>query len=119
VLLVLEVLSFGIKHPEMVIYKNTSRTCHALLFRKEILYQFSSLLFQDISTIFQIKNPSAILEDTFLKITNGTYTKLQLSRGQPWLDAAIVVAGGDLGELNEVDYVHWKLYFAKMLIEFG
>jgi len=118
VLIVLEVLSFGIKYPDLIVFTSARRALCAANFRKEILFRFTEALFIDICQVMFVspKNRQDIIAQIALRLAQEIYTSEQLNYGHQWLDASILASLGEICTCK-ADYMHWRLYFAKLLLE--
>jgi hypothetical protein len=137
VLIVLEILSFGLRSsdrspgPLTVIYHNDQHVCDAFSFRKAILFQFSYQTFSDIVKLLQQKKEiiNIVLDEIARRLASNFYDSQQINQGFQWLHAAILIECVTLNSWhssflpnvvwNEVEIMHWRLYFAKMLIEYA
>jgi hypothetical protein len=108
-LLVLEILSFGIKYPNFIVFTTSKHQWTAFEFRKTILYQFSESICNEILNVL---NKSSLTK--FEK----EYSLPEKSQGKQWLDCVILAAGGEL-PCTEHEYMHWKIYFAMLLLQFA
>jgi hypothetical protein len=121
-LIVLEILTFGIKQPNIIIYTSSLRECNGSLFRKEILFQWSSYLFLDICIALNVsknkRQDILSLIGTFM--LEGRYNRKQLTLGVPFLDASIMACTDLILETySDKEYIHWRFYFAKVLLSFS
>lgn len=137
VLIVLEILSFGLEinsniNPPIVIYHNKNRLCNAFTFRKEILFQFSRHIFEDI--MFILKPPSNVIntvtDEIARRLVHNFYDTQQLNQGLQFLDGCILLKCAMDNNTwnfeflqqvvwNDIETMHWRIYFAKMLIEYA
>lgn len=127
-LLVLELLSMGCpnRFPNLIGYYSHRRGPIALWqMRKECLFQFSQDTFLDCITTkvngtSNQWNIQTIIREILRRIQLHFYPSWALSRGLPWLDAAILIVSGEteftLFSWTEWEYLHWRLYFAKSLL---
>jgi hypothetical protein len=121
-LIVLEILQFGIKYPHQLIYKTNHRAIRAKEFRIFILKDWNKLLFQDIMDI--VKPTSLLLEKITDKMTE---KNAQEHTFVDWLEASIMVyCSINHPDLFQIDYkiewtkqewMHWRLFFARLLIQ--
>ena len=131
ILIIMEVLQFGSKYPNQLIYQNKQRKVFAKEFQN-ITIHFSHDYFKDLCTIMQ---PRASLvheieEEMLRRMVNEIYLPEEISQGKQYLDMAIMLYcclyHSDLFKLNDhsivwnsVQMLQWCFYFAKMLIQFG
>lgn len=126
ILIVFEVLNFGHKFPDTIIYKNQHRKVDALRFRREILFQFSIDMYNDILELNQVSETVK----HFVAKTNkkkSFYTTEDISRGLPLIENIIICYClmknfDDRTIISQIKWtqteiVHWKVFFAKMLIQ--
>ena len=132
-LIVLEILSFAFREQdeEVVVYKNKYRTCSMFTFRKEVLYKFTSNMFTDILLVLKprFKMVELANHEITRRVANNVYSSQQLYRGLHFLDATILVHCLTLDSWSEEflsrvmwtekEQMHWRLYFAKLLVEYG
>lgn len=117
----LEILSFGFKIPDLIIYKKQS----AFMFRKAILFQFTEEIFLDVVHVIQLSKPMKqhILNQMSYRV--GDYSPDDLVLGIQWLDACILAVTVDIDfdcmiqRWSEREHLHWRLYIAQLLIERG
>ncbi len=131
ILITMEILQFGIKYPNQLIYKNKFHTIYAKEFRDSILNEFTSILFQDLC--FYLKPRSLLIksinEEMIKRLTQSFYSDKELSAGYQWLDMSIMlycsINHPDIFKIDDqtiqwnlVQRLHWKLYFAKFMIQY-
>lgn len=96
-LITLEVLSYGIvgknRTINVQIYKNVYRSCDAFNFRKELLFQFTHQMFLDLAIVLQTPDEilQLVVKEILRRLASNHYDVKKLSRGEQWLDAAILL----------------------------
>src|SRR5271165_2876681 len=93
ILILLEILEFGTKYPQQLIYQNNKRKMYAKEFRDLLQNEFSFILFEDVCEYLQAK--SILVDDVTKEMTKrtsqGFYSQDEISQCYPSLDMTIMV----------------------------
>jgi hypothetical protein len=132
ILIVMEIFQFATKYPKQLIFQNRLRRMDAKEFRDSIMDIFNQTLFQQITDCLNIRAivVQEVNEEMIKRLTSSFYSHNDLLQGYQWLDMSIMIYCAthhtDIFKLNdqtitwnEEHRLHWKLFFAKLLIQFA